>query len=649
MRGEKYGYGSKVSFAAALRLELDFPPLFCFTSSRHFAAVYALFRFANNLRLNIQLPPQTRDYWAALEKEKADTPKNKMWLWSTTPFETAAEAPPPRPLLPVASTSAGSSIPSHLNSTSNSTSNSPFASPSGSASTSRSSTPLHAPANTSHSARTDKHWSEAPEVRMPTALRDLVEETIRSMMHRFPSTSLAIDESGFSDLSIASPSTPEDDSILQELTTLGFRKGHTLNALSYVHSARNSGRSDPLLRSISSLPLRVAVLEYLHLHTPEEDLPPSFRTSRPADATARIATNKDSEALANSWKAEALARETGMPIGIVEKAMRESEGEEGVAVDLMVRRLMGWSEGEEEILSDVSYLDGLVMSRAEGAQDTELVERRNDELAALEGIFGETCRRTDKGIEILVSSNRRRRQDSTADQVILRVLFHPASLYPTPSSETESPNLPTFYVYSSTLPAYIRLHLTALIASQLTNKDSSWMDLAKGGYGGLVCEMANHLQEVFQEAIENPPDSREVLSKLLGSRIAPTLESNAGTKQKKDLKPKFRPFRPSITPQAQEMLRQKLEDNSKKPGYGAMLGVRMKLPAWSMREEIVELIKSNRVVIVSGETGSGKTTQGKLLIFPIESNCPLMPFIYHQYRHMSSTMQSRVLKVPVSI
>ncbi|KAH8042220.1 hypothetical protein HPB51_021304 [Rhipicephalus microplus] len=36
---------------------------------------------------------------------------------------------------------------------------------------------------------------------------------------------------------------------------------------------------------------------------------------------------------------------------------------------------------------------------------------------------------------------------------------------------------------------------------------------------------------------------------------------------------------------------------------------RKKLPAYTMREEIIELIERNRVVVISGETGSGKTTQ----------------------------------------
>ena len=40
-----------------------------------------------------------------------------------------------------------------------------------------------------------------------------------------------------------------------------------------------------------------------------------------------------------------------------------------------------------------------------------------------------------------------------------------------------------------------------------------------------------------------------------------------------------------------------------------MLRHRQGLPAWPLREEIVQTIDRSRVTLVCGETGSGKTTQ----------------------------------------
>lgn len=43
--------------------------------------------------------------------------------------------------------------------------------------------------------------------------------------------------------------------------------------------------------------------------------------------------------------------------------------------------------------------------------------------------------------------------------------------------------------------------------------------------------------------------------------------------------------------------------------YGLMLKKRAKLPAFEMKDEIVNLIENNQICVISGETGCGKTTQ----------------------------------------
>ncbi|XP_037783105.1 ATP-dependent DNA/RNA helicase DHX36-like isoform X1 [Penaeus monodon] len=45
------------------------------------------------------------------------------------------------------------------------------------------------------------------------------------------------------------------------------------------------------------------------------------------------------------------------------------------------------------------------------------------------------------------------------------------------------------------------------------------------------------------------------------------------------------------------------------PKYQKMLEVRKKLPSYKMRDEIVDTVRDNQVVVISGETGCGKTTQ----------------------------------------
>ncbi|KAF3847623.1 hypothetical protein F7725_020651 [Dissostichus mawsoni] len=58
-----------------------------------------------------------------------------------------------------------------------------------------------------------------------------------------------------------------------------------------------------------------------------------------------------------------------------------------------------------------------------------------------------------------------------------------------------------------------------------------------------------------------------------------------------------------------ERLQRDLQSKKSDPKYKEMLKFREKLPSYNKKEELVQLINSSRVLVVSGETGCGKTTQ----------------------------------------
>ncbi|XP_075892371.1 ATP-dependent DNA/RNA helicase DHX36 [Nelusetta ayraudi] len=58
-----------------------------------------------------------------------------------------------------------------------------------------------------------------------------------------------------------------------------------------------------------------------------------------------------------------------------------------------------------------------------------------------------------------------------------------------------------------------------------------------------------------------------------------------------------------------EWLKKDLQSKKSDRKYKEMLTFREKLPSYSKKEELVRLINSNQVLVVSGETGCGKTTQ----------------------------------------
>ncbi|NXG58695.1 DHX36 helicase, partial [Hemiprocne comata] len=58
-----------------------------------------------------------------------------------------------------------------------------------------------------------------------------------------------------------------------------------------------------------------------------------------------------------------------------------------------------------------------------------------------------------------------------------------------------------------------------------------------------------------------------------------------------------------------EQLKEDLRKKKSDPRYIEMQRFREKLPSYGMKEELVNLINNNRVTVISGETGCGKTTQ----------------------------------------
>ncbi|GAA5974236.1 hypothetical protein JCM11641_003345 [Rhodosporidiobolus odoratus] len=603
--------------------------------AKHWAAVYALFRVANNLRLNMQLPPQTRDYWAALEAEKAASTPNKQWLWSTTPFETAAAAPPPPSSSPPSTQTSSSRAPSTA-----------------SASSCRAGTPSSSSLALNRSQGPPplpKSWLEAPEVRMPTALRDLVERTIRDSLPDLENEMNCAGSGGGGDDHAASshshgnhgdgstPFSPQEQALQAEFLSLGFRPGHVFRALAYSRTSASNARLNPAT-------LRHDLLTNLHLLVPESDLPPAFREARPADATIRNATSHDSEALGRMWRAERVAMEIGVGVEWVEREFRElsavaGEGQEGdvegATVDVLVRRLVsadetGQEEGEREKLGEEEWRKWF--RQAEGAKEfsteekEELMQRRDDELLALEGLFGSRFVRTKEGVEIAIPTTTngvgRGKASAAIEALSLRVLFHPSSRYPSPSAPGEPAHLPTFYLSSTSLPPYIRLHLLTLLSSSFlpsspsSENGGTWLDLVEGGYGGVVAEMVAFLEEHARGVIDNPPDAREVLDRLRSpsERASASLASNlAGQRMTKSASSGPQRGggrkRREPTPEEHVALKRQFEELQRTEGYQRMLEQRKRLPAWGMKERIVELIRKERVVIVCGETGSGKTTQ----------------------------------------
>lgn len=83
-------------------------------------------------------------------------------------------------------------------------------------------------------------------------------------------------------------------------------------------------------------------------------------------------------------------------------------------------------------------------------------------------------------------------------------------------------------------------------------------------------------------------------------------------------------------------LNDKIESSQK---YRIMLKQRQRLPAFDRREQILDLVERNQVVLISGETGCGKTTQVAQFIldkYIEEKNGSLCKIVCTQPRRISA-------------
>ena len=253
-------------------------------------------QFCNGIQLNRILPPGPRDYWNELAAEHKNAPEHQKWMYDADPFaarrmvdERQAKAAQRREdaARPESSRSQGSST----------------------------TTP-------------SSEFLYAPEVKMATNLRDLVESSVKKVIFSFIRKAFKTILSSLSQaISLQPGAVTANPSVLgvedvpgvqQQLATLGFSAAQSRNATTAL--TQPSPLSASLLSTLSPLQ---ACLEYLVLHVPECDLPlrflPTANSSNPFISSAHSGT----EDLKRRWMEEKAVKEGGWPAHVVRECMVE--------------------------------------------------------------------------------------------------------------------------------------------------------------------------------------------------------------------------------------------------------------------------------------------------------------------------------------
>ena len=308
---------------------------------------------------------------------------------------------------------------------------------------------------------------------------------------------------------------------------------------------------------------REETIEWLLVHVPEDDLP---GWSLPEGYAAGI-----SMASAN------LKRE-----GIIQRLAQAGYATE-LCVKVLDREMDDEGRAAEALQNILLYGDKPLEAAVETGQAEDDGGAWEQELDTLEAIFGDRYQSLSADVcQITLEVSHYNKQ-------FLVKVRRPSTSYPA--------RVPVICVLFEGLPAYIRLSMIRQVVEH-ANTDLLGEPM--------IFNMIDWLEAEIPRIIENPGRLRDV------SSAASTVgESGSDVSNRRSLRRSkpvrsidWRPgSRPSLDILARWQTRQSL------PQQQRMLGIRRSLPAWKLKDDIVDTVNKYQVTIISGETGSGKSTQ----------------------------------------
>lgn len=364
--------------------------------------------------------------------------------------------------------------------------------------------------------------------------------------------------------------------ILQQLEGLGFKKTQARDAITFL--SKPSLLASNLLRAASTLE---ACIEYLVLHIPEVDLPQRFLPENNSSNPFVTSIHEGQEDIKKRWIEERAIKQAGWPAHIVRECTAESRllEEWALLVAALNRRLVG-----------DSWLD-VVMQPDDGDAEERITE---DEMESMGATYA----------------------DDQTFTLVMPLFLAPVQLnfvIPPGYSYNRSSRPPPMYVTSSSVPAYVRLHLLAKLLGAFEQgiiKESTES----------ICVSAMEVLEEHWAVLEEqgPPNMYDVLKHLVPSKEvqdsevvltadAPAKGMSKGTSWK--LRNKSSSARQDLRSDTEIM--QELDTMRQDVRYVKMYEIRRSLPAFTSKDDFLAVLERSRVVVVVGETGSGKTTQRK--------------------------------------
>ncbi|CAK7211438.1 Putative ATP-dependent RNA helicase ucp12 [Sporothrix bragantina] len=545
--------------------------------ARHFAATYGLFRVCSMKNLHMMLPPDYKNLWLEFRTLKEqDVKEGKAWMYEADPFtalrdrELAKAAAEKKRKEQQAAREKAASMPGAagllaLRGLSNGGGGGGGGSGGGGVGGERGGGGGGGDGGSNFNPM--RGWTNIPKIEMGGKTRSMLEDLLRR-------------ESMWNAYGVEMPAATKAR-IVDELSRIGFRRSHVEEAVAICKD-------------------REETLEWLLVHVPEDDLPP---WSLPESYTAGV-----SVAATDLRRESAIQRlaQSGYSADLCRKVYDANGGDECKAAEALQAILLG-KDGSDK--TDEDETPAFLLSSYDTPEEGWAAE-----LASLEAVYGnEHYSQPSAGVcqikldnvvnSSATNSGRGKNQAKDKDQKTSNNIE--ASLQFRRSSNYPSDLLVT--VLAPQLPSYIKL---SIIKKALAYVHESLKDEETKIYF-----VVDWVQQNINEIIERPGALRDIAAAASaasedadGEGGAVALAAAAARRKAAAAKRSQRKPRPLMW-KADDRSRQDWQRRQESPALQKMLAQRRRLPAWEVRETVVDTVSGNQVTIISGETGSGKSTQ----------------------------------------
>ena len=352
---------------------------------------------------------------------------------------------------------------------------------------------------------------------------------------------------------------------LHDVKMSGFQKHSIINEFKNLEF-----RESHIEEAVEECKDREETLEWLLIHVPEDDLP---RWALPEGYVAGI-----SMASSNLKREGAIKRlaEAGYSQDLA-KQVFDISNDEGTAASALQHILL--SSGQ-----------GAPVPEAEDSWDTEDSKESSasiweEELTSVHAVFGDRYSRPSKDICRVVIKAANRGRNAPVEFPIIQ--FRRSSEYPQ--------KVPIISIHAA-LPSYIRL---SMVKQALNHAADNLIGEQ------MLFFLIDWMEQNFYGIIERPGKLREI------SAAASTVSEIQPVRRKRKVISRHpRPINWTLNSQSKDAWTRRQVD----PKLQTKIQARKTLPAWDMKEIIIDMVNSHQVTIISGETGSGKSTQSAQFI-----------------------------------